>query len=544
MTTDQRIERFRLERALGNGAFATVWLAHDEHLDGLVALKILADNWSRNVDARRRFVEEARAMRLLDSDRVVRVYELSTLRDGRPFMVMEFADRGSLEDRMRFARQTSSAFSASEVAAIGIELAACMSSVHAARIVHRDVKPSNVLFRTVPAETREALRRTGRPAPTERMLLGDFGIARRSELPGLTLVVGSPQYMAPEQADPVTAHRVDERADVYSAGVVLYELLAGSTPSAPADSNRPDVREIRDDVPATMAHAIRRSIARDPDARYATAWELRADLVRSLGEPISRTTRRPSSAHSNSHAVAGGPMPAAVPASPSPTPSIAGATDVVDPPIRTRRLEGTAAAAAVARTPSVPPYRPPAAQPVAPVRAASPSRPPVGLMDACSFASLAGAVLVIASLLPWRTADGMVTGVTLRPGTIVFAAGGAVIAAAVIRWATRGAWGLRAVRFLSVLAGLTALGVAGYHAWTIRSSLGWIIGHGAYTDPGLGAYLTLAGAVLAFVAAGRAKRQLHALWLVRLQAKAAGRPAQPPAGPASPSSPSLSLFDS
>jgi hypothetical protein len=168
-------------------------------------------------------------------------------------------------------------------------------------------------------------------------------------------------------------------------------------------------------------------------------------------------------------------------------------------------------------------------------------RPPVGLFDACSFASLAGIVLIIASLLPWRTADGMATGVTIRAGTIVFAAGGAVVIAAVIRWATRGKWGLRAVRVLSVLAGLTAIGAAGYHAWTIRSSLGWLIGRGAYTTPGLGAYLTLGGAVLAFVAAGRAKRQLHALWVGRLQARANLRPVQPAAAP--PSS-SISLFDS
>jgi serine/threonine protein kinase len=529
VTTDQRIQRFRVERALGSGAFATVWLARDEQLDGLVALKILADNWSRNDDARRRFVEEARSMRLLDSDRVVRVYELSTLSDGRPFIVMEFADRGSLEDRMRFAKQTSSAFSASEVAAIGIELAACLSSVHAAHIVHRDVKPSNVLFRTVPAETREALRRTGRPAPNERMLLGDFGIARRSELSGLTVVVGSPQYMAPEQADPSTAHRVDERADVYSAGVVLYELLAGTAPIAGGGRDTPDVRDVRDDVPATMAHAIRRSIAADPGARYATAWELRADLVRSLGEPVRRSrppveTEAASPAPNNSYVIAGAANHRA--------------TDVIDPPVGTRRLDGAAAAARVAAVRPDPPMSP-AAAPAGP--AARSPRPPIGLLDACSFASLAGIVLVISSMCPWRTVDGMATGVTIRAGTIVFAAGGAVVIAAVIRWATRAKVGLWAVRVLSDLAALTALGAAGYHAWTIRSSLGWTIGRGAYTTPGLGAYLTLAGAALAFVAAGRAKRQLRALWLGRLQARANVRPAQPAAGP--PSS-SLSLFDS
>ncbi|HCP61329.1 MAG TPA: hypothetical protein DIU14_02500, partial [Actinobacteria bacterium] len=222
------IGRFQVERAVGSGTFATVWLARDPDLEAWVAIKLLAENWSMNQDARRRFMEEARAMRLLDDDRIVRVYEVGRLDDGRPYMVMEFADRGTLEDRMRLRAQLDQPFTVAEAVSASMEIAECLVAVHDHRIVHRDIKPSNVLFRSSTPERKEAMRREGRPVRDERTLLGDFGIARRLEgVLGPTMVLGSPQYMAPEQGDPDLASTVDGRSDVYSGAVVLYELLAG-----------------------------------------------------------------------------------------------------------------------------------------------------------------------------------------------------------------------------------------------------------------------------------------------------------------------------
>ncbi len=551
VTIEQRIGRFRLERALGTGAFSTVWLAYDEELDDLVALKILADNWSRNEDARRRFVEEARALRRLDGDRIVRVYELAHLGDGRPFMAMEFADRGTLEDRMRFATQTERPFSASEVAAIGIELAGCLASVHAGRIVHRDVKPSNILFRTVPPETREALRRTGRPAPTERMLLGDFGIARRMEMAGLTHVVGSPQSLAPQQGDPATAHHVDERADLYSAGVVLFELLD---------------RSLTPDVPQTMAKAIRRAMATRADDRYMNAWELRQDLVRSLGEPASAPVRPPVQAQPGGRPPVppppSPPVPVTVPAA-SVAPRVtvpfrtdarpaasAGPTGVIAPPPRTDVLGAPRPAS---HAPAPPPAAPPPVStptgtlvvipnpaqpaPTAPgAGLARPALPPrLGVLDTCTLAALAGVVLVAAALLPWRSLSGTghLRGIDLRDGTVVFAAAGTLVLAAVIRWATRGKWGLRIARLLCVLAGLATLGAVGDELISSSGAVGALVRPRLVANLGLGLLLAPAGAILAFVAAGRAKRQLRRLQFPWLSAR---RPAQD--GAAAPAQPS------
>jgi serine/threonine protein kinase len=488
VTFDRRIGRYRLERALGSGAFSTVWLAHDDDLQDLVAVKILAENWSRSEDARRRFVEEARALRRLDGDRIVRLYELAQLADGRPYMVMEFADHGSLEDRMRFARQTDSPFSVSEVAALGIELAGCLASVHAGKIVHRDVKPSNVLFRKVPVEMREALRRTGRPAPPERMLLGDFGIARRMETEGLTHVVGSPQYMAPEQADPVTAHLVDGRADVYAAGIVLYELLAG----APAGS-RTDVRELRADVPPTMAAAIQRATARAPDGRYATAWELREDLVRSLGEPVHpsqivRQDPRPAPAIHEA--------PTEVVRSMAPRASAFPPRAATDPPLPATTTDVLSGAEARVDPPT---------------QAAPAAR--IGALDTCALDAIAAIAMVLAALVPWRagTGGGHVTGLDLLAGRITFVAGGALTVAAVLRWSTRGAWGLRLARLISDVAGLAALVAVGMELATSDGAITAILRRGIHADVGIGVYAALGSAVVAFLAAGRAKRQLRNL---------------------------------
>ena len=205
-----------MERPLGAGAFATVWLAKDEDLDASVAIKVLAENWSRNADVRRRFVEEAKILRQLDSDRVVRIFTIDELEDGRPFFVMEWADRGTLYDRL--ARRTGGGpLPIAEALGYVIEVAQCLSVVHDFGMVHRDVKPSNVLFRTVAPHQRRSFGRA------ERVILGDFGLAKDLvAASGFTIAAGTPAYSAPEQSR--GREPLDHRADLYALTVVLYEL--------------------------------------------------------------------------------------------------------------------------------------------------------------------------------------------------------------------------------------------------------------------------------------------------------------------------------
>lgn len=289
----KKLGRFRIIRLLGSGSFATVWLADDPDLEAEVAIKVLADNWSQSEDARRRFQQEGRALRSIDSERIVRVYDVGTLPDDRPYMVMEFADLGTLEDRIKERSTAGKSFSLSEAVAISLELADCLAEAHDQGIVHRDLKPSNVMFRSVPQERLERLRREGRPAWHERMLLGDFGIARKLEtVLGPTVVVGSPHYMAPEQSDLATAAGVDARADIYSAAVLLYQLLAGEVPfpydsitqvlRAQLEVGAPPIWDVRSDVPPAVAAVLHQGLASDPNWRFPGAGAWREALLRAF----------------------------------------------------------------------------------------------------------------------------------------------------------------------------------------------------------------------------------------------------------------------
>src|SRR3954447_3602495 len=155
-----RIGRYRLERRLGTGAFGTVWLAHDDQLEAPVAVKVLAENWSHRLDVRDRFLSEARLLRRADSNRVVQVYDIGELPDGRPYFVMEYADDGTLADRL-----AGGAIPVPEALRLTALAARSAAALHEAGIVHRDVKPSNVLLRTAPDGTR-------------RVLLADLGLAK------------------------------------------------------------------------------------------------------------------------------------------------------------------------------------------------------------------------------------------------------------------------------------------------------------------------------------------------------------------------------
>jgi len=303
MAAPKTIGRYTVERLLGSGSFATVWLAYDPGLDARVALKILAENWSVDQDIRRRFLEEARILWRAQHDRIVRVHLVEELDDGRPYFVMDYADGGTLHDRLRdrFARGEVCTFG--ESVAIAREIAECLAVAHNLGIVHRDLKPSNILFQSVPGGRRD---RDAPDAPVERVVLADFGLARRLESAApRTVIAGTPAYMAPEQGDPDLAGRADERSDLFSASAILYEMLAGRPPfpgqsiesvrnARRWEEMRP-LSALRADVPPALEAVVMKGLAYSADDRYASVIEwsdaLTAALART-GEAVAAPPER------------------------------------------------------------------------------------------------------------------------------------------------------------------------------------------------------------------------------------------------------------
>ncbi|MEL6894148.1 MAG: serine/threonine-protein kinase [Actinomycetota bacterium] len=280
----------RLVRTLGAGAFATVWLAVDELLDAEVAIKVLADNWARDDDVRRRFVDEARILRRIDHDRIVRVFSVEDPPDGQPMFVMSYADRGSLEGLLDQHRAGGTTPGEATAAAVVLELLAGLRVVHDFGVIHRDLKPSNVLFRSY--RPYEQAPESDHPlaATPGAMVLADFGLAKDTiARSGFTAAAGTPAYMAPEQAR--TTSQLDERADVYAATAILFELLTGAAPFSASTLH--DVRGHRAEAPDLAVHergaalrrrdrwqaVIDRGMALDPAARFATASALAAAIV-------------------------------------------------------------------------------------------------------------------------------------------------------------------------------------------------------------------------------------------------------------------------
>jgi hypothetical protein len=273
----ERIGRYRLERRLGAGGFGVVWLAHDDVLDAAVAVKVLTENWVDRLDIRERFLTEARLLRKADSSRVVQVYDIGELPDGRPYFVMEYADGGTLAERIEAGPlPVAEALRLTALAARGA------AALHAAGIVHRDIKPSNVLLRTT-------------PGGADRVLLADLGLAKSlAQASGLTLAAGSAGYTPPEQARPGSG--IDARADVYSLGALGHHLVTGSVPGPPGQVERPD--RLRTGLGPDVGRALLRAMEPDRERRWPSAAVFAAELERLAeevaagGAPASRRNRR------------------------------------------------------------------------------------------------------------------------------------------------------------------------------------------------------------------------------------------------------------
>ena len=255
MDQPPRIGRYSLVRRVGAGGFATVWLARDEQLDADVAVKILSDNWIDEDDVRRRFLAEGRFLRRVDSPHVVGVHDIGEAEDGRPYLVLTYADGGSLADKIK-----AGPLEIADVVDIVTQVGSGLKQLHARGVLHRDVKPANVLFHKEPEG--------------DRAMLGDLGLGKSLEtVSQLTMPGGTPAYVAPEQ---VMGDRLDHRADLYSLGAVSYAAFTGQAPHGVIslgavmriDAPPPSMSTIRDDIPPAIDAVVRRALEPDRDKRW------------------------------------------------------------------------------------------------------------------------------------------------------------------------------------------------------------------------------------------------------------------------------------
>lgn len=262
---------YRIVRLLGEGAMGKVYEAIQGSLERRVALKVLPEDFARDAEAVARFEREARAAAALVHPAIVPIYQFGC--EGNTwFYAMEYVVGRSLRDLLREPSQPLR--DQKKVAKYVLNVALGLDDAHGRGVVHRDVKPDNILVRE-----------------DDQALITDFGLARKQDQKAITqagALMGTPTYMAPEQA---MGQPVDRRADVWALGVVLYECLSGGTLPFPSQRLRellvqitqeepPPLRSLRPDVSVDLAAIAHKCLRKDPDERYQTAKELADDLIR------------------------------------------------------------------------------------------------------------------------------------------------------------------------------------------------------------------------------------------------------------------------
>jgi serine/threonine-protein kinase len=271
--------KFRVDKVIGIGGMGVVVAAHHLQLDEKVALKFLLPHALESEEAVARFEREARAAVKIKSEHVARIIDVGALEDGRPYMVMEYLDGGDLDAWVR----QKGPLDVEQAVEFVLQACEAIAEAHALGIVHRDLKPANL----------QCIRR---PDGLLSVKVLDFGISKVTghAASGIHLgitktqsLMGSPVYMSPEQLQ--SSKNVDARTDIWSLGVILFELIAGRPPftgetmpqlvlkvmSEPA----PGLRELRPEAPEALERVIHRCLDKDLDKRYPNVAELAADLL-------------------------------------------------------------------------------------------------------------------------------------------------------------------------------------------------------------------------------------------------------------------------
>lgn len=262
-----RLGPYEIAGIVGSGGMGIVLKGHDRTLDRFVAIKLLAPHLATSGAARQRFLREAKAAAAVVHDNVIAIHGVDEFA-GLPYLVMPYCRGTTLEKRLRDAGP----MGLREILRIGLQTARGLAAAHAQGLVHRDVKPANILL----------------DDGVERVLLTDFGLARAADDASLTvtgLLAGTPHYMSPEQA---LGKPVDARSDLFALGAVLFTMATGKPPFRAESSHAvlrqvtdiepTDVRVANPDLPAWFAGLTRRLLAKDPAARFPTASEVAAIL--------------------------------------------------------------------------------------------------------------------------------------------------------------------------------------------------------------------------------------------------------------------------
>jgi len=275
--------RFQILKELGRGGMGIVFQAYDKQLKEQVAIKILSPMLSHDSDALERLKREVSAARRIMHPNVIRIHDISET-SGLHFVSMEFFQGTSLKEHIK----KSGALSVMQAYNVASQICEGLEAAHRQGIIHRDLKSQNIIINSF-----------------NQIKIIDFGLAHASHLEGLTatgLIMGTPEYMAPEQ---VAGKKVDERADLYSFGIILYELFTGKVPFTGESAIAIGFKQMKEDplpprqinpqLPVPVEHVILKAIQKDPLMRYHSVGELKADLERAVLQPA------PASAVHSSH---------------------------------------------------------------------------------------------------------------------------------------------------------------------------------------------------------------------------------------------------
>lgn len=275
-TPDVLADRYEVGRMIGSGGMAEVYEGRDRLLARRVAIKVLLTQYSRDHSFLTRFKREAQSAASLSHPNIVGVYDTG-VQDGTNFIVMEYIEGRTLRDVIR----SEGPMAPEHVIAVAADVCSALGAAHARGIIHRDIKPANIMI------TSEG-----------QVKVMDFGIARATASESITqtaAVVGTAQYISPEQAQ---ATGVDARSDLYSLGVCLYEMLCGrvpftgNTPVAIAYQHvrdaPPPLSQLNPNIPEPLQAIAMKAMAKEPEFRYQSAAEFRADLERArYGQPVT-----------------------------------------------------------------------------------------------------------------------------------------------------------------------------------------------------------------------------------------------------------------